>query len=219
MAILLIRHGETLGNRNRVVQTPDIALSEHGIAQAARLARRLESSPIVEIWTSPQTRARMTAAAIERATGLEAREHTDLEERSFGAIRGTPYSELGFDLMAHDYDPPEGESWSVFHERVDRIWAEVEQRWLEQFVNTPEPRHLVLVSHGLVCRSLIERRLLPDQALDDHRDEGGRVQLRNTALTIIEPRVKVDRIVEYEVPLVGCVAHLDADEPAALGAV
>ena len=219
MAILLVRHGETLGNRNRVVQTPDTELSEHGLAQAARLARRLESSPIAEIWTSPQARARMTAAAIERATGLAAREHVDLEERSFGAIRGTPYAELGFDLMAPEYDPPEGESWSVFHERVDRIWARVEQRWIEQYANKHEPRHLVVVSHGLVCRSLIERRLLPDQALDDHRDEGGRLHLRNTALTIIEPRVVDERIIEYGVPLVGCVAHLDADEPAALGAV
>jgi broad specificity phosphatase PhoE len=219
MAILLIRHGETLGNRNRVVQTPDTTLSEHGLAQAARLARRLESSPIAEIWTSPQTRARMTAAAIERATGLEAREHADLEERSFGAIRGTPYSELGFDLMAQDYEPPEGESWPVFHERVDRIWARVEERWLEGFANTPESSHLVVVSHGLVCRSLIERRLLPDRALEDHRDEGGRLHLRNTALTIIEPRVEDDRIIAYGVPLVGCVAHLDADEPEALGAV
>jgi len=219
MAILLIRHGETLGNRNRVVQIPETALSEHGQAQAARLAQRLATSPVKEIWTSPQPRARMTAAALERVMGLNAREDLDLEERSFGAIRGTPYAELGFDLMAQDYDPPEGESWPVFHERVDRAWARVEAHWIEHFANARDAGHLAVVSHGLFCRSLIERRLLPGDALDEHRDDEGRLQLRNTALTVIEPLVGGRRIVEYAVPLVGCVAHLDADEPAALGAV
>jgi len=164
----------------------------------------------------------MTAAAIESVTGLTAREDVDLEERSFGAIRGTPYSELGFDLMAQDYDPPEGESWSVFHDRVDRVWARVEAHWLEQYANAKDPSHLVVVSHGLFCRSLIERRLLPGEALDAHRDDEGRLHLRNTALTIIDPQLDrgaEHRIVGYEVPLVGCVAHLDVDEPEALGAV
>lgn len=198
---------------------PQIALSEHGLDQAARLARRLAASPIEEIWTSPQTRARMTAAALERVTGLAAREDVDLEERSFGAIRGTPYAELGFDLMAPGYEPPDGESWPVFHERVDRAWARVEARWAERYADASEPRHLVVVSHGLVCRSLIERRLLPGDSLQDHKDDGGQLHLRNTALTVIEPRVSKGQIVEYDVPLVGCTAHLNEDEPEALGAV
>lgn len=227
MAILLVRHGETPGNRNRIVQVPETALSEEGLEQAARLARRLAASPIAEIWTSPQVRARMTAAAIERETGLSALEDIDLEERSFGAIRGTPYSELGFDLMAEDYDPPEGESWPVFHQRVDRAWARIERHWAERYRDASETKHLVVVSHGLVCRSLIERRLLPGEALNQHRDEGGRLHLRNTALTVIEPRLEGEwgggvgdvLKVAYGVPLVGCVAHLDAGEHETLGAV
>lgn len=226
MAILLVRHGETRGNRLRIVQVPETELSEHGLEQAARLARRLASSPIAEIWTSPQPRARMTAAAIEREMGLSAHEDVDLEERSFGAIRGTAYADLGFDLMAQDYDPPEGESWPVFHERVDRAWARVEAHWLERYAHAPDSQHLVVVSHGLFCRSLIERRLLPGELLEAHRDEAGRLALRNTALTVIEPRLEEagggsdsSRRLGYGVPLVGCVAHLDVEEPAALGAV
>jgi broad specificity phosphatase PhoE len=219
MAILLIRHGETLGNRNRVVQVPETPLSEHGRAQAARLARRLASSPVAEIWTSPQTRARMTAAAIEEASGLAAREVVDLEERSFGAIRGTPYAELGFDLMAPDYHPPDGESWSIFHDRVDRAWAEIERRWRDHFAGMAEPGHLVVVSHGLFCRSLIERRLLPGQPLEAHRDEQGTFFMRNTGLTVIEPSLSATSQLEHRVALLGCIAHLDEDEPEALGRV
>ena len=218
MAILLIRHGETAGNRDRVVQVADTPLSEHGLDQAARLARRLASSPIFEIWTSPQPRARMTAAAIERQSGLPALEEADLEERSFGVIRGTPYAELGFDMMAPDYEPPEGESWGVFHDRVDRAWAKVERHWLDRYADSREPRHLVVVSHGLFCRSLIERRLLPGASLEEHRDESGRLFFRNTALTVIEPRLRDLSDLEYHVSLLGCTAHLEAEEPEALGA-
>jgi probable phosphoglycerate mutase len=218
MAILLIRHGETAGNRDRIVQVPETPLSEHGLAQADRLARRLATSPIGEIWTSPQPRARMTAAALERASGLSAREEVDLEERSFGAIRGTPYSELGFDLMAPDYDPPEGESWPSFHDRVDHIWAKVERHWREHYADLAQTRHFVVVSHGLLCRSLIERRLLPGEPLEAHRDERGTFFMRNTGLTVIEPRVSASPDLEYRVPLLGCTAHL-AHEPEALGAV
>jgi len=216
MSILLIRHGETLGNRNRIVQTPDTGLSEVGLSQAARLATRLKSNPITEIWTSPQIRARTTAAAIERVSSIGAREEVDLEERNFGAIRGTPYAELGFDLMAEDYAPPEGESWLVFHQRVDRIWARVEAHWRAHYSGSATTKDFVVVSHGLVCRSLIERRLLPGAALDMHRDEAGQLHLRNTALTIIEPRLTSEGEIEYDVPLVGCVAHLDTVSGSAI---
>lgn len=242
MAILLIRHGETLGNRHRVVQTPDTPLSEVGLDQAARLAKRLAASPIREIWTSPQPRARATAAALESVSGLTALEQVDLEERSFGDVRGTPYSELGFDLMGPDFDPPNGESWPVFHARVDRIWDAVEQHWAEHYAASPvagapatsgapadsrapagsgsgEPAHLAIVSHGLVCRSLLERRLAPGADLTAHRDELGHLFLRNTSLTVIEPRVVPGGDLEVQLPLIGCVAHLESDAPAALGAV
>jgi len=220
MAILLIRHGETAGNRNRVVQVAETPLSEHGLAQASHLAQRLAAASIGEIWTSPQPRARRTAAALEQVTGLVAREEVDLEERSFGAIRGTPYAELGFDLMAEDYEPPEGESWPVFHTRVARVWDRIETHWADRYAQHGDAGpHLVIVSHGLVCRSLIERRLLPEAPLTEHRDENGRLFLRNTSLTRIEPRVAPGGQVEYEVPLVGCVEHLEGDGPGAIGVV
>lgn len=219
MAILLIRHGETAGNRDRIVQVAETPLSEVGLDQAERLARRLAKSPIAEIWTSPQPRARMTAAALERVTGLAALEDLDLEERSFGAIRGTPYSELGFDMMADDYHPPEGESWPEFHARVDRAWDRIERHWIDRYARSAESRHLVVVSHGLFCRSLIERRLLPGAPLAEHRDEQGRLFLRNTALTLIEPELREASPLAYRVALVGCTAHVATDQPETLAVI
>lgn len=40
--VLLVRHGETPGNRHRIVQTPDTPLSEVGRRQAQRAAQRIQ---------------------------------------------------------------------------------------------------------------------------------------------------------------------------------
>ena len=209
MAILLIRHGETPGNRDRIIQFPHTPLSERGLEQAARLGQRLASEPIGEIWVSDHARARMTAEAVERTTGAPLRVVEALAERNLGALRGTPYSELDFDPHAPDYVPPEGESWAVFHDRVDRVWAEVERHWLEHFAARAEAAHLAVVTHGLVLRSLFERRLFAPPERDRHANEHGQIAVANTAVSIVEPRHEGGRIVAHQIPLLACVAHLD----------
>jgi broad specificity phosphatase PhoE len=61
MSIFLIRHGETLGSASRTVQLPDDPLSPRGVAQAERLARRLEREGIAAIPSSDLARAAATA--------------------------------------------------------------------------------------------------------------------------------------------------------------
>jgi probable phosphoglycerate mutase len=191
MAIFLIRHGETLGNATRVVQRPEIPLSPRGVAQAERLARRLAREGIARIVSSDLTRAVMTAEHLERATGVAVELDPLLQERNFGDVRGTAYADLGFDLFAPEYAPPGGESWEVFHARVDRAWA------LVQEIARATEGHLAVVTHGLVCRSLAARHLvLPG---------GGPVPERweNTAVTI------ADGPAPWRVRLLNCIAHLD----------
>ena len=191
MSIFLIRHGETLGNASRTVQLPDNPLSPRGVAQAERLARRLEHLGIAAILSSDFSRAVTTAEHLRRVTGAPISLSPLLQERSFGDLRGTPYAELGFDMFAPDYAPPNGETWEVFHERVDRAWL------LVQKAAAAADGHLAVVSHGLVCRSLAARHLiLPD---------GQEVPVRweNTALTVI------DHPAPRRVRLLNCTAHLD----------
>ncbi len=211
MAILLIRHGETPGNRDRIIQFPDTPLSERGLEQAARLATRLASEPIGEIWVSDHARARMTADAVEASTGAPLRVVDALAERSLGALRGTPYSELDFDPFAPDYVPPQGESWTEFHDRVDRVWSEIELHWRDRFASRRPTTHLAIVTHGLVLRSLIERRLLGEAGLAAHVDANGPVAIANTAVTIVEPSAGETGAIRYRLPLLACTAHLDAE--------
>ena len=189
--IFLIRHGETAGNAARIVQRPDIPLSERGIAQAERLARRLASVGIAGILSSDLARAAMTAEHLSRATGLPIAFEPLLHERNFGDIRGTAYSDLGFDPFDPGYTPPNGESWEVFHARVDRAWARMRE------AAAATAGHLAVVTHGLVCKSLAGRHLaLPD-------GEGVPERWENTSVTILDARAP------WRVSLLNCCAHLD----------
>ena len=102
-------------------------------------------------------------------------------------------------MFAPDYAPPNGESWEVFHARVDRAWGRV----LGAAAATDG--HLAVVTHGLVCRSLAARHLLlPAGAEVPERWE-------NTGVTI------VDAASPWRVSLMNCIVHLDglAEAPAA----
>jgi broad specificity phosphatase PhoE len=217
MAILLIRHGETAGNRDRIIQVPETPLSDRGLAQAERLGRRLAGAPIVEIWTSHLMRAHQTAQAIERTTQVSLALHPELEERNFGQLRGTPYAELQVDPFAPHYDPPGGEGWDAFHERVDRMWEQIERHWQDRYADRGDAVHLAVVSHGLFLRSLLERRLLSREQLERHGDPEGKITIHNTALSVVTPRAARTRAAAHRVDLIACTAHLEA-EPETLGA-
>ena len=198
MLIFLIRHGETPGNARRIVQLPGIPLSPRGVAQAERLARRLEREGIARILSSDLARAAMTAEHLRQVTGAPVQFDPLLRERNFGDLRGTAYADLGFDMFAPGYAPPNGETWEVFHARVDRAWA------LVQETAAPTSGHLSVVTHGLVCRSLASRHLILPAGQDVPE------RWENSALTVIEGPAP------WRVRLLNCIAHLDDPATAPL---
>lgn len=195
--LFLIRHGETEGNALRILQHPDIPLSPRGITQAERLARRLAREGIARIVSSDYARAMTTAEHVQRATGAPLAIEPLLRERNFGDLRGRRYAELAFDPFALEYAPPNGETWSAFHERVDRAWARV-----QELMASTTGGSLAVVTHGLVCRSLAARHL----RLDDGEVVPERWE--NTSLTV------VDCPAPWRVRLLNCVAHLDGLDAA-----
>ena len=193
--LFLIRHGETEGNALRIVQHPHIPLSSRGVVQAERLALRLAREGIARIVTSDYARAMATAESLQRATDAPLTVEPLLRERNFGDLRGRPYAELGFDMFEPDYAPPNGETWTVFHDRVDRAWARVQE------LAAAAGGRLAVVTHGLVCRSLAARHLvLADGVTAPERWD-------NTSLTI------VDWPAPWRVRLLNCITHLDGLEP------
>ena len=173
------------------MQHPDDPLSPRGIAQAERLAARLAAEGVAHVVSSDFVRAVMTAERLQAVTRAPMTIEPLLRERNFGDLRGRPYAELDVDMFAPGYAPPNGETWEVFHARVDRAWRRV------QDLAAASAGHLAVVTHGLVCRSLAARHLtLPD---------GESVPLRweNTSVTIVECPSP------WRVRLLNCVAHLE----------
>lgn len=188
--IYLVRHGETAGNATRIFQMPDAPLSERGIAQAERVAQRLAGCGIGLVLASDFARAEMTAARVRDATGVAVEIEPLLQERSFGALRGRAYAELGFDAFAPDYEPPEGESWRAFESRVDRAWERIRAAALRC------EGSLAVVTHGLVCFSLASRHLLLAPGADPRGGFG------NTSVTVIASAPP------YAVSKLACTQHL-----------
>lgn len=191
MAIILCRHGQTALNATLVVQPADTPLDEVGMQQAERLAARLATHRVGRMVSSDLSRARMTAAPIERTLRVRAELCDLLRERDFGDVRGTPYSKLTEDIYGPDYVPPNGESWDVFHERIARAWSLITD------LATGLDGDLVVVSHGLFLRVLVARQLPLTPEL------GAPQRWDNTGVTI------VDASPPYTVRLLACIAHLD----------
>jgi broad specificity phosphatase PhoE len=189
--IFLIRHGETAGNAARIVQKPDVPLSPRGEAQAEALARRLAGDGIARILSSDLMRAVATAERVRAATGAPLAFDPLLQERNFGDVRGTPYDMLGFDLFEPAYAPPNGETWEVFHARVDRAW----ERMRSLAAGTTGT--LAVVTHGLVCRSIAARHVTLGEGMVVPE------KWENTSVTI------VDAEAPWRVSVLNCIAHLD----------
>ena len=164
MTIVIVRHGETDGNAARVLQRPDAPLNERGRRQAEQLAQRLAARGFVRILCSDLARARMTAAPLAARSGIAIEESPLLQERNFGDLRGTAYAALAEDPFGPDFAPPNGEDWPAFHARVAEAFAFIVSR------RRGADGTLVVVTHGLVCRALVERH---SQVLAGRRHRSG----------------------------------------------
>jgi phosphoserine phosphatase len=163
MNVLVVRHGETPWNREgRYQGRTDIALSDEGRAQVARLGARLAGVTIARAIASPLGRARATAEAIvgERvALELDA----GLLEISHGAWEGQLASDVerahaemfGVWRTAPGRDAPAGPGAETLGDVEARAWP-VLARLCNQL--GPDETGLI-VAHDAVNRVLICRVL------------------------------------------------------------
>jgi broad specificity phosphatase PhoE len=191
LAIYIVRHGETAGNADGVVQFPETPLNERGLAQARAVAARLAEAGVTRILASDYARAHTTALTVAERLRLPVEIHEGLRERNFGDLRGRPRSEVGTLMANEEFAPPNGESWPVFHDRVERCWREVGA------IGTALEGNLAIFTHGLVCYSLVARQLSLPADLEPVRGFG------NTSVTIAESSPP------WAVRLLNCCAHLD----------
>ena len=89
MRLLLIRHAQTVWNAaGRVQGQADPPLSERGHEQCEALGRRIEGCRLDALYSSDLERARLTAAAVSRATAVPVRLDAGLREVGLGRWEG-----------------------------------------------------------------------------------------------------------------------------------
>ncbi|GAA0912238.1 bifunctional RNase H/acid phosphatase [Nonomuraea longicatena] len=182
-SLLLLRHGETpLSAERRFSGLGDPDLTATGLAQAEAAATRLARPPyrIDLIVSSPLKRARQTAEAVARRTGLGVEVDADLRETDFGDWEGHTFTEIQRrwpdELTAWLADPavapPGGESFAEAARRVQRARDRLTERHLGRTVLavthvtpiktllrlalTAPPAALYRMHLDLACLSLIE---------------------------------------------------------------
>jgi probable phosphoglycerate mutase len=125
--ILVIRHGETPWNLEARIQGHiDIPLNDKGRWQAERVAQALADEALHAIYSSDLQRARHTAEAIARASGVALTLDTQLRERHFGRFEGMTQDEVAAQWPEEArrwrerdpaYGPDGGETLQAFYER------------------------------------------------------------------------------------------------------
>ncbi|MCP1386786.1 bifunctional RNase H/acid phosphatase [Corynebacterium sp. TA-R-1] len=161
---VLLRHGQTAHSAERRYSgTSDPELTEVGQAQARRAATTLATMGKVDvIVTSPQRRARQTAAACAEALGVpeDAIEVVeDFRELDFGAFEGLTRQEaqerdpdaFGAWEASASEKPPSGESLAQLHRRVTRARLMVQK--------AHEGKTVLVVTHMTPIKSVIRQAL------------------------------------------------------------
>jgi broad specificity phosphatase PhoE len=95
MQIILVRHGESVGNfENRLQGQEDYDLTELGRHQAKRAADRLHGLRTTAVYSSHLLRANATATTIADRLGVLPGITEDLAEYHFGEMSGATYAEI-----------------------------------------------------------------------------------------------------------------------------
>lgn len=158
LRLFLIRHAQTLWNRDRRYQGwQDSPLSDVGRAQAEAVARALAKEPLKAVYASTLGRARETAEAIAAPHGLSVRPEADFREMAFGEWEGLCFDDCKaqdpdrYRLWAeepHRFVPPgEGETLDAVRTRV--------LAGLERMRREHDDQSVCLVAHGISARIII----------------------------------------------------------------
>jgi broad specificity phosphatase PhoE len=154
---IMVRHGESEGNRERrFTISSEVGLTELGRQQAYEVARRIaqQFKPEVVV-SSPFRRALQTSEIIAARLNLPVEVVHDLHERDLGCLKGHSYDDLR-ELVSKDsaYDPARGWSWKP---EGGESYEDVRERVVgavNELLRRYPQNEVVIVSHGGVMLSV-----------------------------------------------------------------
>ncbi len=155
MKLILVRHGETIWNREKKIQgSSDIGLSERGAEQVQKLALSLRDENIEAIVSSPLKRAYETARAIGAFHAVPVHVEDDLKELHTGDLEGLTMPEVSARFPAFlakwrsdrtSLILPNGESLAELQTRTWQV--------IERIIGTA--RNTAVVSHNFALAAIL----------------------------------------------------------------
>ncbi|HYE83811.1 MAG TPA: histidine phosphatase family protein [Clostridia bacterium] len=159
--LYLVRHGETEWNRTSIVQgRTDIELSDEGIKQAYKLAKRLACEDIDTIYSSSLKRALGTAEIIAACKSCNIVKSEEYHEINLGPWEGMTINEIKKKYSEHyriyredpaNFRLPGAETFLDLTERTYNAIIEI--------VSVHVGKNILLVSHGTAIKAAIIRIL------------------------------------------------------------
>ena len=165
--LYLVRHGQTVGNVQRMWQGwMGGELTPLGVQQAQATAHHLAArgQTFDALYSSPLRRAWQTAQVVGRALGLSPLAHEGLKEICFGEIEGMTWDEFAArhpevhrrwkDRGDLSFTWPGGESRAEFYRRARQA--------IEDIAAWHDGQSIVVVAHGGTLRAILAH-LFPAQ--------------------------------------------------------
>lgn len=165
--VLLIRHGETDWNKQKIMQGGvNRPLNETGLKQAEDLAQRLLCyyPNITVIYSSDLDRAFQTAEKLAIPLQLDIKKRASLREMNWGAIEGLTKTEIDAlygekrKEIEEKYPDPK-QRWHISLYPGSETEEELLQRGKEEVLriaNSHPGETIAIFSHGKLIRTLIE---------------------------------------------------------------
>lgn len=132
--IILVRHGETKWNKEKVFRgRAEIPLNLNGVEQARKTAATLREIPVEAVYSSPLSRAAMTAREIAALHGVEVTVDGAFTDIDFGLWEGVSGAEVARKYPRElrrwmeepqNGSPPEGETLPQVQTRA---WTRLDQ--------------------------------------------------------------------------------------------
>lgn len=189
-----LRHGESEGNRDRLMQgRQESALTDLGRAQARGAGRWLAGRGIARVLTSPQQRALETAALAAAEAGLPAPEPLALlEEIDIGLFSGLTWQQAA-ERHPAEHAAFQRSSWDAVPgaESVEQLYARAMELWRLLLARAAAgERSILCVTHSgflqwIIKTTVGQRAWMPlfsasdnccvsHLRVDNHDREGGR---------------------------------------------
>jgi broad specificity phosphatase PhoE len=155
MKIYIVRHGETLWNKEEVFRgTKDIPLNEQGVKQARHVGAYFTGIPVKRIVSSPLQRAVSTAHEICATTGIPIETINEFIDINFGIWEGLPLQEV------EKKYPVDFATWrrspERFHVNGGESLNTVRKRVLEGLAKvTTNEETTIIVTHRVICKVIV----------------------------------------------------------------